>query len=298
MQQDQIFEAIARTTVETLKLRAENTWLKEALANQWSLREELVSAINFANLGFTAEDLRNRFLAAMSTHSSIGSTGNRCVHCNSPKETHSPTLGQCPGQSEGEEAYQTFTVMAKEKSMSEKQMRNTYEMSKPLHDLEGWIIFYGQQAQRLENNPTMREVFQASCETAELLLELKTLRAASTSEAAGQSRNKALLEALEAVKAERLQGHEYNLSNPLDVTTEAAAYSQAINDCEVAITELLSASSSGEQDEPSPREREFCEAMTELNDDPAFIRQMMDLFINACNERVAKGGYLNEGDVN
>ena len=51
------------------------------------------------------------------------------------------------------------------------------EMTKePLHDLEGWIIFYGQQAKRVKHQPFMREVFQASCETAELLLELKELR--------------------------------------------------------------------------------------------------------------------------
>lgn len=54
--------------------------------------------------------------------------------------------------------------------------RNGYDKLNPLHDLEGWIVFYGQQAQRLENDLGMREVFQASCETADLLLELKRLR--------------------------------------------------------------------------------------------------------------------------
>jgi hypothetical protein len=55
-------------------------------------------------------------------------------------------------------------------------MANVYDKSKPLNDLEGWIVFYGQQAQRLEHDPAMAEVFQASCETCDLLLELKTLR--------------------------------------------------------------------------------------------------------------------------
>ena len=55
-------------------------------------------------------------------------------------------------------------------------MINHYDKEKPLHDLEGWIVFYGQQAQRLEDDAAMAEVFQASCETAELLLELQTRR--------------------------------------------------------------------------------------------------------------------------
>ena len=55
-------------------------------------------------------------------------------------------------------------------------MLNRYDKENPLHDLEGWIVFYGQQAKRIEDDPAMAEVFQASCETAELLLELKELR--------------------------------------------------------------------------------------------------------------------------
>ena len=55
-------------------------------------------------------------------------------------------------------------------------MKNRYDKEHPLHDLEGWIVFYGQQAQRLEDDESMAEVFQASCETGELLLELKTRR--------------------------------------------------------------------------------------------------------------------------
>ena len=60
-------------------------------------------------------------------------------------------------------------------------MLNHYNKSEPLHDLEGWIVFYGQQAQRVENNPAMAEVFQASCETADLLLELQRLRTQASS---------------------------------------------------------------------------------------------------------------------
>lgn len=55
-------------------------------------------------------------------------------------------------------------------------MINRYDPSKPLHDLDGWIVFYGQQAKRIEDDPAMAEVFQASCETAALLLELKEIR--------------------------------------------------------------------------------------------------------------------------
>ena len=55
-------------------------------------------------------------------------------------------------------------------------MINHYDKEKPLHDLEGWIVFYGQQAQRLEDDAAMAEVFQASCETADLLLELQQRR--------------------------------------------------------------------------------------------------------------------------
>ena len=55
-------------------------------------------------------------------------------------------------------------------------MLNCYDKSQPLHDLEGWIVFYGQQANRLEDDTTMAEVFQASCETCEPLLELQKLR--------------------------------------------------------------------------------------------------------------------------
>ena len=55
-------------------------------------------------------------------------------------------------------------------------MLNHYDKEKPIHDLEGWIVFYGNQARRLENDTAMAEVFQASCETANLLLELKELR--------------------------------------------------------------------------------------------------------------------------
>lgn len=54
--------------------------------------------------------------------------------------------------------------------------KNAYDSSKRLHDLDGWIVFYGQQAQRLESDLAMAEVFQASCETADLLLELKSLQ--------------------------------------------------------------------------------------------------------------------------
>ena len=59
-------------------------------------------------------------------------------------------------------------------------MLNRYDKSKPLHDLEGWIVFYGQQAKRLENDAEMAVVFQASCETADLLLELQESRKAAT----------------------------------------------------------------------------------------------------------------------
>jgi hypothetical protein len=55
-------------------------------------------------------------------------------------------------------------------------MKNTYDKQNPLHDLEGWIVFYARQAKRLEDDPMMQDVFQASCETADLLLELKRLR--------------------------------------------------------------------------------------------------------------------------
>jgi hypothetical protein len=55
-------------------------------------------------------------------------------------------------------------------------MINRYDKKNPLLDLEGWIVFYGNQARRLENDPAMAGVFQASCETANLLLELKELR--------------------------------------------------------------------------------------------------------------------------
>jgi hypothetical protein len=55
-------------------------------------------------------------------------------------------------------------------------MRNRYDKSHPLHDLEGWITFYGNQAARLQDDPSQAAVFQASCETADLLLELKELR--------------------------------------------------------------------------------------------------------------------------
>ena len=55
-------------------------------------------------------------------------------------------------------------------------MSNHYDKENPLHDLEGWIVFYGQQAQRLEDDAAMAEVFQASCETADLLLELQQRR--------------------------------------------------------------------------------------------------------------------------
>ena len=55
-------------------------------------------------------------------------------------------------------------------------MINRYDKENPLHDLEGWIVFYGNQARHLQDDPAMAEVFQASCETANLLLELKELR--------------------------------------------------------------------------------------------------------------------------
>ena len=55
-------------------------------------------------------------------------------------------------------------------------MINRYDPEKPLHDLEGWIVFYGQQAKRIEDDLAMAEVFQASCETAALLLELQEKR--------------------------------------------------------------------------------------------------------------------------
>lgn len=58
-------------------------------------------------------------------------------------------------------------------------MINRYDPSKPLHDLEGWITFYGQQAKRIEDDPAMAEVFQASCETCALLLELQEKRNAN-----------------------------------------------------------------------------------------------------------------------
>jgi hypothetical protein len=58
-------------------------------------------------------------------------------------------------------------------------MLNHYDKSKPLHDLEGWIVFYAQQAQRIENDAAMAEVFQASCETCDLLLELQKMRKAA-----------------------------------------------------------------------------------------------------------------------
>lgn len=46
-----------------------------------------------------------------------------------------------------------------------------------------------------------------------------------------------------------------------------------------------------EQEEPSPKEREFCEWMIGFNSDPKFVQKFTTLFIDACNERVAKGGY-------
>lgn len=39
------------------------------------------------------------------------------------------------------------------------------------------------------------------------------------------------------------------------------------------------------------REREFCEWMTQFNSDPEFVKEFTTRFINACNERVLKGGY-------
>ena len=39
------------------------------------------------------------------------------------------------------------------------------------------------------------------------------------------------------------------------------------------------------------KEREFCEWMISFNDDPKFVKKFTTLFIDACNERVAKGGY-------
>jgi len=53
---------------------------------------------------------------------------------------------------------------------------HVYDKEHPLHTLEGWVIFYGQQAQRTQTEPAMGDVFQASCETAALLLELMSLR--------------------------------------------------------------------------------------------------------------------------
>jgi hypothetical protein len=58
-------------------------------------------------------------------------------------------------------------------------MRNVYDKSKPINDLEGWIVFYGNQARQLENIPAMAKVFQATCETIDLLLELQNLREGS-----------------------------------------------------------------------------------------------------------------------
>ena len=53
---------------------------------------------------------------------------------------------------------------------------HVYDKEHPLHTLEGWVVFYGQQAQRTQTEPAMGDVFQASCETAALLLELMSLR--------------------------------------------------------------------------------------------------------------------------
>ena len=43
--------------------------------------------------------------------------------------------------------------------------------------------------------------------------------------------------------------------------------------------------------DPSPKEREFCEWMIGFNSDPKFVQEFTTRFINACNERVLKGGY-------
>ena len=53
---------------------------------------------------------------------------------------------------------------------------HVYDKEHPLHTLEGWVVFYGQQAQRTQTEPAMGDVFPASCETAALLLELMSLR--------------------------------------------------------------------------------------------------------------------------
>lgn len=46
-----------------------------------------------------------------------------------------------------------------------------------------------------------------------------------------------------------------------------------------------------EGQEAAQKEREFCEWMIGFNDNPEFVQKFTTLFIDACNERVAKGGY-------
>jgi hypothetical protein len=38
--------------------------------------------------------------------------------------------------------------------------------------VEAAVVFYANQAQRIQDDPAMAEAFQASCETAEILLRL------------------------------------------------------------------------------------------------------------------------------
>ena len=85
-------------------------------------------------------------------------------------------------------------------------MQNHYDKSKPLHDLEGWIVFYGQQAMRLEDDTAMAQVFQASCETCELLLELQEFR---------KSRERLLWKEIE-----RQSNLPSPLTGPLEITDE------------------------------------------------------------------------------
>jgi hypothetical protein len=60
------------------------------------------------------------------------------------------------------------------------EVKNRYDMSKRIFaTTEQAAVFYANQAKRLEGDPSAAEVFQASCETAEMLLRLMTLETES-----------------------------------------------------------------------------------------------------------------------
>jgi hypothetical protein len=53
---------------------------------------------------------------------------------------------------------------------------NVYDKEHPLYDAQGWAVFYANQAKTYQHDPAMAQVFQASCETSDLLLELVSTR--------------------------------------------------------------------------------------------------------------------------